>query len=214
MLPFTFINCDDRFRLHFLGERIKGGAKQERDCYRAWDRFLVLRGKVISQSILVEGQLESFIASYFVPQLSCGPTEHFDATRKARENQDDLRKKLIDLLLAREGFSFSAKVEASATIVEAAELKMTKTKFRNMVNPVAELRNCFAHQRVGIDWQTQRVALWAASMRRWGLKLPKETFADRIPDNFSETYKELCVKAVQSIKSLSRALAELRAAAT
>ena len=208
LIRFEKINPDSDF---YLGEG-KAFRQKDRACDKAFERFERLRGQILSQAIAVEKELARLIAWYFVPRLW---PKHDDSQRE----EDDRRDKLIDFVLGQESFMLSSKIDAVISISEGMEVTTTSaTRIRNAFRPVVEIRNQFAHRRVGINWRTQQMAFWDAKKRKWGFPFFDEKgkrddnkrWREWIPDDLGDNYSEYCRKALALLENLSGELRKLR----
>jgi len=206
-LLYEIINTDDSdFFLDGREHRRKYQA-----CKKAFERFQELRGQVVSQAIAIEKELDRAIAWYFVPRLR-------HKRDQFQQEEDDRRNKLIDLVLGQESFMISSKVKAMASIIEGMEIQsIAPNAFRQKFEAIVEIRNQLAHRRVGIDWLTQKAALWDAKKRRWGFPVfdergnkKEKKWNDRIPDKLDNFYSGLCKVANTDIDKLWRETLKLR----
>lgn len=189
--------CDDfvRFQplnwnvdLHFIEQKGKEYHRRSRKCETAFRQFEESRGRILSDAIAVEKQLDLTIASYFVPRKSAYDNViRFDA--------------FVDLILGQEGFSFKAKTETVVTLLEVAEIRRpTKSGLRKILDPIMQDRNKVAHRRVGIDWTEFTVSLWNSKRREWEV----------LPEDFENTFTKRCREAIATVESILREVRNLR----
>jgi len=203
---YKTINVDPAFYLQGTDANLqqrRESRRKDRACKNALGRFEKLRGEILSQAIAVEKELDRVIATYFIPR---GTSEDDDG-----RGEEDLRRDLlIDALLGQPAVTFSAKVDLVRSILAQAEiLHPTPKAFQTTLNPVMEIRNQVAHRRVGIDWQTQEVALWDSKKRKWGFpvfgidgKKKNKEWHDRIPGELRNLYAKYCQRANTDIHDI------------
>ena len=173
--------------LHFLNMKGKEYHRRNRKCERAFRQFEETRGRVLSDAIAVEKELDLTIATYFVPRKSAVDNVRFNA--------------FVDLILGQEGFSFNAKTETVVTLLDVAEIRSpTKTGLRNILNPVMRDRNKVAHRRVGIDWTKFTVSLWDSKGRKWEV----------LAEDFGDTFTQRCREAIATVDSILGEVRNLR----
>lgn len=189
VIPYELLNTD--------WDTLPNSGKESRLKYKACDeafrQFEHLRGEVLSQAIAVENELDRIISWYFVPRLM--PEKH-----RLRNEEDLRREALIDLILGQESFTISSKRKTVVSIMELAEnVKSSSKDLKRILESIMDIRNQFAHRKVGVDWQTQDVALWHATKQRWGFPVfdsdgrkKEKQWHDRIPENLGDLYTRFC----------------------
>ena len=192
VVSYQTVDPDPSF---FLGEG-REFQRKKKASERSFRQFEKLRGEVVTAAIAVERELDRVISWYFVPRLT-------DKDDPLRREEDIRRDALEDLLLGQEGMNLSAKVNIVSSILAAAEIPQpSKTKFRGAMKPVYEIRNMFAHRKVGVSWKTHTVALWDSRRREWGFpeyksdgKLDERKWNESVPENFANLYSDFSSRA-------------------
>ncbi len=190
---------------YHLGEG-KEFRRKDKACDEVFQQFVQLRGEILTQAIVVEKELDRLISQYFVP----GPIEG--------QSEEVLRRDaFVDIILGQGGFMFSSKIKAVQSILESAEISQpSSTMFYNTLRPIMDIRNLFAHSKVGVDWKTSQIALWDSKKRKWGFpvftpegKKKENEWHDEIPNELDKQYSEYCRFAISMIHGIRAEISKL-----
>lgn len=166
---YRTLNQDVDF-LSLKGTRFR---RNDRLCKKAFSQFLHLRGEILTKAVAIEHEVDCAICAYFV-------------SATVPEEDQDHQAAFMDLVLGSGGISVATKVAILGSIVARAEIHTPQwEKVRKPCMEINRIRNDFAHQTVGIDWQSQQVSLGNAKCRRW----------DPITEEFTQDFEEKCRKA-------------------
>jgi hypothetical protein len=171
---------------------------KKKACRRAYERFLRMRGKVLTETVHLERQLSRVVAAYFCPSLS----REWGASEEDRKEASIRRKAFNDLVMGHPGVSWGTKVAIVRGIMDAAEIrrKPSPKPLLDLLRKVGDLRNRFAHARLAINWNTQALSLWNAEGRRW----------KRIEADEHTRHEQRCAKAWILLQELDFQVSSIR----
>lgn len=170
-----------------LDEDTKAKKRASRAVY---EKFLHMRGKILTETVNVERHLSRVIATYFCPSLICD----IPLPDRVREDMAIRRAAFVDVIMGRPGVSWGTKVGILKGIMTVADLRRDPCPdgLVKLLRVIADTRNRFAHARVAINWNTHDLSLWDAERGGWGV----------IPQDLPKRHEQRCAKAYVMISSV------------